>query len=131
MVTSEGDTTMTTITLDVESVRFTAEHDPDPDLSWLEQDCFNEPTADEPAGWGLRRIDAYNRGDWHMLGVRAVLVLKGGTEIASPGLWSIESDSEPAYLVDVGREELHEVCHAHGIDPDALLWMAPDKVDFI
>ncbi len=44
-----------------------------------------------------QRMEAYNRGDWHMVGIRAVaeVVTASGTiqTLRSGGLWGIESDS--------------------------------------
>ena len=82
--------------------------DDSPDLSYLEQDCFNDTDAKE----GFARKEAYYKGDWHMIGIRAVATLwierdgyRTNYEISSPGLWGIESDSDPAYLESVFRDE--------------------------
>lgn len=58
-----------------------------------------------------QRMEAYNRGDWHMVGVwaeaRVQLTDQGAVQtIRSGGLWCIESDSEDGYLDEVEREEL-------------------------
>ncbi len=85
--------------------------DDSPDLSYLEQDCFNNATEGKP-NEGFDRIAAYKRGDWHMIGIRAVATIwiSHGNyctnyELKSPGLWGIESDSDAAYLESVFREE--------------------------
>jgi hypothetical protein len=55
------------------------------------------------------RMENYNRGDWHMLGIRAearVVVKDTVQTITSCGLWGVESDSEDDYLKEVGQEEL-------------------------
>lgn len=84
--------------------------DDDADLSWLEQ-------SDEQMGEGFEasakeRLEAYRRGDWHMVGVRAkadIAITRNGVtvrhELTSPGLWGIESDSGEEYLESVFQEE--------------------------
>lgn len=55
------------------------------------------------------RMEAYNRGDWHMVGIRAVaeiVVNDVRQTITSGGLWGIESDSDKEHLAEVGREQL-------------------------
>lgn len=63
------------------------------------------------------RLDAYNRGVWWMIGIRAVAtihipvndkVVKIQT-IDSGGLWGIESDSDSSYLNEIGKEQVEEV----------------------
>lgn len=73
------------------------------DASWLEQE-----------GLGFEdRLAAYRRGEFGLVGVQAVCDLhiphgKGYivNELRSPGLWSIESDSDESYFAEVGNEEL-------------------------
>jgi hypothetical protein len=64
--------------------------------------------ADSPVQ-DYERMEAYNRGDWCMVGVWAEAEVQlGGTicqRIRSGGLWGIESDSGD-YLDDVAKEEL-------------------------
>lgn len=84
--------------------------DNNPDLSWLEQ-------TDAQMGEGFeaqstKRLAEYNRGDWHMIGIRAVATIqveRGNFttcyELSSPGLWGIESDSEQSYLESVFKDE--------------------------
>lgn len=84
--------------------------DDSPDLSWLDQ-------SDKEMGEGFEaqsreRLAAYKRGDWHMIGIRAVATIWIKREgymtnytIESPGLWGIESDSDAAYLQSVYEEE--------------------------
>jgi hypothetical protein len=60
------------------------------------------------------RMEAGNRGDWNMLGIRAearVQLTKDGPwqEISSGGLWGIESDSDQSYIKEVKDEQLHEL----------------------
>lgn len=95
-----------------------------------------------PAGWDdkdprgsaknarqdYERMEAYNRGDWYMLGIRTDAEVgvswDGGRswkldELTSGGLWGIESDSEERYFKEVeGKElsELKDVLKAYGFD---------------
>ena len=58
------------------------------------------------------RCEAYNRGEWEMVGVYAVaeVVVNGTTQaVRSAGLWGVESDSGDAYFAEVGGEELAEL----------------------
>lgn len=59
------------------------------------------------------RYEALVAGDWHFIGIRAVasitLVRNGVSithELASAGLWGIESDSGEEYLEEVYRDEV-------------------------
>ena len=61
------------------------------------------------------RLDAWRNGEWHFVGVRARATMKipHGTnpqcwitsELLSPGLWGIESDSGDEYFLQVYKEE--------------------------
>lgn len=76
--------------------------DEDPDLSWLEQDCFAHD------GYGAARLASYGH-DWHMIGIvaEAEITVAGVIQtITSGGLWGIESDSSDDYLREVADEEL-------------------------
>jgi hypothetical protein len=57
-----------------------------------------------------QRAEAYNRGEWCMVGVwaEATVQLTGDTiqRIRSGGLWGIESDSGEEYFEEVAQEEL-------------------------
>lgn len=80
--------------------------DPDPDLSWLDQ-------TDAQMGEGFEahareRKAAFERGDWHMIGVQARVTVAGQT-FESAGLWNIESDSDESYLNDVFEQEKAEL----------------------
>lgn len=58
------------------------------------------------------RLRAYQRGDWHCLGLAAKARLRspaGTTWNDSSGLWGIESDSEPTYFDQVWDDELTEL----------------------
>lgn len=55
------------------------------------------------------RFEAFNRGDWHFIGVKArAEVVIGDTiqTITSGGLWGIESDSDADYVTSVKKDEL-------------------------
>jgi len=70
------------------------------------------------------RLDAYNRGNWEMIGIKAVATIhipvnngiNNGNDdtvkiqaIESGGLFGIESDSDDDYIQDIGREQIAEV----------------------
>lgn len=63
------------------------------------------------------RLDAYNKGTWEMIGIRAVATIHIPVNddtvkiqtIESGGLFSIESDSDDSYVQDIGREQIAEV----------------------
>lgn len=93
----------------------------EPRIEW-ERVTLNDPVADpndylfqdpDYATEDQARLDAYQRGDWSFIGIRAkatVYVPIGGNsfatyELHSPGLWSIESDSDESYLASVYEDE--------------------------
>jgi hypothetical protein len=61
------------------------------------------------------RLDAWRNGEWHFVGVRARAIIKIPhginprcwitSELLSPGLWGIESDSGDEYFQQVYQEE--------------------------
>jgi hypothetical protein len=61
------------------------------------------------------RLDAWRNGEWHFVGVRASATIKLPyginpqcwitSELLSPGLWGIESDSGDEYFLQVYQEE--------------------------
>jgi hypothetical protein len=61
------------------------------------------------------RLNAWRKGDWHFVSVRAKATIKlphGSnpdcwitSELLSPGLWSVESDSGDEFFQEVYREE--------------------------
>ena len=60
------------------------------------------------------RMEAYNRGNWCMVGViaKADVVLPGSNivqKVTSGGLWGIVSDSGAEYLAEVRKEQLSEL----------------------
>ena len=71
--------------------------DEDPDLSYLEQECFGDYGQEQLASYG---------NDWHMIGI-AVTAWKDGQE-AETSLWGIESFSSASYLREVELELFNE-----------------------
>lgn len=68
------------------------------------------------------RMEAYNRSDWHMVGVRASarIAINPGRpasqtqytvleDITTPGVWGVESDGGDDYLEELGGEELESL----------------------
>ena len=99
-----GQRAMTVRAADIERVE---EFDPHPDLSWLEPDA--NPAAAEA---NAERLTAYRAGGWRCIGIRARATFLIGLgraamiqTVESPGLWGIESDSDPDYLDEVFAEE--------------------------
>ena len=60
-----------------------------------------------------QRMEAYNRQDWHMVGVIAVVVIEledGDTEeIRSSGIWGVDSDSAADHMNELGDEQIQEL----------------------
>ena len=92
--------------------------DTDPDTSYLYQD---DPDFSE-------RREAFERGDFGFVGVRAVAEITfehedtggwtQGPRVTTPGLWGIEDDSGEDYFREVGEDEageLVDMLHALGI----------------
>lgn len=80
------------------NVRRDVAPDPAPDVSYLS------------AG---KRLNAYNAGEWSMVGVRAVAEIEAADmreTITSAGVWNIPSDSPEHHFQDVYREELGSLC---------------------
>ena len=86
------------------------------ELSPREFRYFNPAMTGEETGnpdspeQDYQRMQAYNRGEWQMMGVHAEAVLecpnKPRQVIRSGGLWGVESDSDEAYFAEVADEEL-------------------------
>lgn len=60
-----------------------------------------------------KRMEQYNRGDWHMMGIVVKIKLPkceccGEAPIVEESLWGIESDSEDKYIKDTIRELIKE-----------------------
>lgn len=90
------------------------EEDPDPDVSYLDQDDFEDRRA------------AYKRGDFKFLGVRAeaeVVIESTDQVLSSPGLWGIEGDLDEEELARIVSEEwsvLRDVLKTVGVPTDKL-----------
>ena len=89
-----------------------------PDLSWLDQ-------TDDEMGEGFEahareRKDAYERGDWSMVGVVVTAYDERGHELANDALWMIESDSEPDYFRQVAAECAAQIAADLGVDLSAV-----------
>ncbi|MGF1611292.1 MAG: hypothetical protein ACFCUQ_17955 [Kiloniellales bacterium] len=105
-----GQRLMTVRACDIERIE---EHESDPDLSYL------DPDADpDYAAQNAERLAAYRAGAWHCIAIkaRAALLIGLGEAaviqvVESPGLWGIESDSDPGYLDEVSREETETLRH--------------------
>ena len=72
--------------------------DDDPDTSFLDQ---GDPEDQD-------RKEAYRRGDFSFVGVRAEakIIVDGISQtITSGGLWGVESDAGDAYILEVAGEE--------------------------
>lgn len=101
---------MTVRACDIERIE---EYDSDPDLSYL------DPDADpDYAAQNAERLAAYRAGAWHCIAIKAQATFLIGLgeaaviqAIESPGLWGIESDSDPGYLDEVFREEVETLRH--------------------
>lgn len=90
----------------VQRLEFVVEHDSD---ASPEDYLFQDPDYREE---DQARLDAFNRGDWHMVGVRAqVEVLVAGTvqTIRTPGVWAVESDSDKSYFSELAWQEHAEL----------------------
>lgn len=88
----------------------------DSDLSFLGQDYADTEDEAERKRYldqDRERLAAYERGDWHMTGVRVVahvlVPIGGGSfrmfDLASAGLWGVESDASEEYLTEIEAEE--------------------------
>lgn len=104
-----GQRLMTVHASDIERIE---KYDPDPDLSYLDPDA-----GPDRAAQNVERLAAYRTGAWHCIGIKArATFLIGLGEAAviqtveSPGLWGIESYSDPGYLDEVFREEAETLC---------------------
>jgi hypothetical protein len=74
--------------------------DEDPDVSFLDQDEFED------------RKEEYHRGDFSFVGVRAEaeIVVDGILQtIVSGGLWGVESDAGDEYIKEVSQEEYNDL----------------------
>ncbi len=108
-------TTSAQPTLEILSVNVCREYDHDADTSYL--DPQGDPELD---AWNEIRREQLDRGAFSYIGIYAtaeVMVCPGlgqmgrheVQDIRSGGLWGIEDDSNPAYLMDVAQEELDDL----------------------
>lgn len=75
------------------------------------------------------RMEAYNRGDWQMLGIiaKAEIISPQGViqTVRSGGLWGIESDASAEYMAEVETEQLAELraeLESYGIGSRAIAY---------
>lgn len=82
------------------------------DMGRFEMRYFNAGCGDpDYIEQDYARAEAYNRGEWGMIGISAVADVQFSNgaptqKIRSGGLWGIESDSDTDYFSEVEREEL-------------------------
>ena len=108
---------MTTKAMNKVTISYARMTTPDeyPDLSYLEQDYSDVADEAERAKYREQdrlRLEAYNRGDWACIGIRAqatIAIKRNGYTttytLKSPGLWGIESDADESYLREVFENE--------------------------
>lgn len=72
---------------------------------------FNLGTGDaEYIEADYETMEAYERGNWCMYGIRAEVHVNGTVHtIYSAGLWGVQSNSEESYLDEVGLEQIDEL----------------------
>jgi hypothetical protein len=91
------------------SIRVLVLPDDDPDTSYLDQDEFED------------RREAYQRGDFYFVGVRAeaeVVIDNVVQTLTSGGVWSVESDSGDEWFKEMAGEEygqLREILTSIGV----------------
>lgn len=105
--------------LRVDSIRIEWLLDECPDLSHLTQDYAGTPRheAEKYMEQDARRFQAFNDGQWHMSGCRAVAEVSypignGSRRLerfTSGGLWGIESDSDAAHKAEIESEQIKEL----------------------
>lgn len=100
--------------VELKSVRVFFDEDPDADVSYLEQDDFED------------RLASYRRGGFHFVGVRIeaeVSVAETVQRLVSPGLAGIESDTDETELDRIIDEEwvsLRTVLKTIGVSTEQL-----------
>lgn len=67
-----------------------------------------------------RHLEAFNNGDWCMIGIEATVRLDGA-EIGYASCWGIESDSDDGYIAEMTRQLETEAIH------EARAWLARRK----
>ena len=101
------------MTVRASDIRRIAEYDQHPDLSYLEPDA--DPVH---AAANAERLQAYGRGEWHFIAIRAQakFMIPMGEQAAviqsveSPGLYGIESDSSPEHRDEIFKAEKANLC---------------------
>jgi hypothetical protein len=79
----------------------------------VRRDVVPDPAPDASYLSAGERLNAYDAGEWNMVGVRAIAEIEAADmreTITSAGVWNIPSDSPDHYLQDVYREELGSLC---------------------
>ena len=100
--------------VELRALRVVVEEDPDPDVSYLEQDGFDE------------RLAAYRNGEFSIVGVRAeadVFIEETEQTLTSSGLWGVESDLDEGELIESAQAEweaLRNVLKAVGVSTSEL-----------
>ena len=59
-----------------------------------------------------KRAEAFNNSEWSFVGVQAVATIETNglrNRLTSGGLWQVESDSDAAYLAEIGAEQVDEL----------------------
>lgn len=85
---------------ELQAIRVVVEHDPDPDVSFMDQEGFEDRRAE------------YERRDFNFVGVRAEaeVTIEGIMQtLTSGGLWGIESDLGNEYFSDIAVEEYEQL----------------------
>jgi hypothetical protein len=102
--------------------------DPGPGAEWIDRfklgdgdgsfECrYFVPSDPENGMEDYRRYEAFNRGEWHMEGCVAHVIVSypiGGSnrrleKLSSGGLWGIESDSGESYKLETELEQLADL----------------------
>lgn len=76
----------------------------------LSRDVMCEALNKHYAMQDYKRMEAYNRGVWCMVGIHASAQIASGNGIIqhlrSGGVWGIESDSSPEHFAEIEQQEL-------------------------
>lgn len=94
----------------VGEIRIMLKHDTDPDVSYL-TDKSRWSNAKEEAE-DRRRLQAFEDGDWLMIGVVAEADVDVGglrQNLTSGGIWNVESDSGKSYLTEIAEDQYDEL----------------------
>lgn len=125
---TENDRPNSNDALTVDRITIRSQIDTNPDLSFLTADSDEDRRTARSLE---RRLRAYRRGDWEMIGVWAECIVsypissRGDRRLEtlrSGGLWGVESDSDPDYLSDVQQAqvlELRQHAERFGVDVES------------